>query len=132
MKAHTIVPMPIPHSIKLFITSKNPLALNGDKSIMQRIIATTRLPQSYIVFILIYRKKKYNYWTNEKNDYTNPAQWMSDAVEHAGSWWLDWFDWMAKQSEEMIPARKILDGIYDAPGKYVVNELPEDIGKDNK
>lgn len=74
-------------------------------------------------------QKKYNYWTNEKNDYTNSAQWMSDAVEHAGSWWLDWFDWMAKQSEEMIPARKIIDAMYDAPGKYVVNELPEDIDR---
>jgi hypothetical protein len=38
---------------------------------------------------------------------------------------------MAKQSEEMIPARKIIDAMYDAPGKYVVNELPEKLDKVN-
>lgn len=73
------------------------------------------------------RNKKYNYWTNPKNDYANPAQWMSDAVEHAGSWWEDWLQWVKDKSEEMVPARHIQSSLYDAPGRYVLNELPVEI-----
>ena len=70
-------------------------------------------------------KQKYNYWTNEKNAYDTAADWMSEAVEHANSWWTDWTDWLAKRSGDMIKARNIINSLYDAPGHYVLNEHPD-------
>ena len=68
-------------------------------------------------------KPKYQYWTGEKPDGSSVETWLKKAVEHPGSWWPDWFEWLKAQGDETVPARKIGDGkfkpIEDAPGSYV-------------
>ena len=67
--------------------------------------------------------KKYQYWTNDNLDAENIAEWMKGAVEHKGSWWPDWREWLGDLDPEEVPARKVLEGplpaIEDAPGSYV-------------
>jgi polyhydroxyalkanoate synthase len=68
-------------------------------------------------------KPKYQYWTGEKPDGSNVEAWLKKAVEHRGSWWPDWFEWLKAQDDETVPARKLggrkLEPIEDAPGSYV-------------
>jgi len=68
-------------------------------------------------------KTKYQYWTGEKPDGSNLEDWLKTAVEHPGSWWPDWFQWLKAQDDKTVPARKIgggkLKAIEDAPGSYV-------------
>lgn len=65
---------------------------------------------------------KYQYWTNDKGAAT-PEEWLKGATEHAGSWWPDWYQWMAPRSGKKVKARVPGDGklqpIEDAPGRYV-------------
>lgn len=67
--------------------------------------------------------KKYQYWTNDNIDAENLAEWMKGAVEHKGSWWPDWREWLGALDPEEVPARHIEAGplppIEDAPGSYV-------------
>ncbi|WGD48768.1 class I poly(R)-hydroxyalkanoic acid synthase [Bradyrhizobium sp. CB1650] len=66
---------------------------------------------------------KYQYWTNDNIKDVSVAQWMKDAVEHKGSWWPDWRDWLGGLDPEEVPARAVgsdaLPPIEDAPGSYV-------------
>ncbi|GMP01864.1 MULTISPECIES: PHA/PHB synthase family protein [Bradyrhizobium] len=66
---------------------------------------------------------KYQYWTNDNIKDVNVAQWMKDAVEHKGSWWPDWRQWLGELDPEQVPARSVgsdaLPAIEDAPGSYV-------------
>jgi polyhydroxyalkanoate synthase subunit PhaC len=66
--------------------------------------------------------QKYQYWTNEKGAGT-PEEWFKGATEHKGSWWPDWYAWIARYSGEKIKARIPGEGklkpIEDAPGSYV-------------
>ncbi|MGE3829775.1 MAG: PHA/PHB synthase family protein [Parvibaculaceae bacterium] len=66
--------------------------------------------------------QKYQYWTNDK-DAATPEEWLKGATEHTGSWWPDWYAWVAKYSGEKVKARVPGDGklkpIEDAPGSYV-------------
>ncbi|WP_456621132.1 PHA/PHB synthase family protein [Bradyrhizobium sp. P5_C12] len=66
---------------------------------------------------------KYQYWTNDAIKDVNVAQWMKDAVEHKGSWWPDWREWLGGLDPEEVPARAVgseaLPPIEDAPGSYV-------------
>jgi polyhydroxyalkanoate synthase len=66
--------------------------------------------------------KKYQYWTNDAPVETIAA-WREGSVEHPGSWWPDWDQWLAPLSGEKIPARVPGDGglevLGDAPGEYV-------------
>jgi polyhydroxyalkanoate synthase len=66
---------------------------------------------------------KYQYWTNDNIKDVNVAQWMKDAVEHKGSWWPDWREWLGGLDPEEVPARSVgseaLPPIEDAPGSYV-------------
>ncbi|MDH2354530.1 class I poly(R)-hydroxyalkanoic acid synthase [Bradyrhizobium sp. SSUT18] len=66
---------------------------------------------------------KYQYWTNGNVKDVNVAQWMKDAVEHKGSWWPDWREWLGGLDPEEVPARAVgseaLPPIEDAPGSYV-------------
>ena len=37
---------------------------------------------------------KYQYWTNDNIEAGSVAEWMKGAVEHKGSWWPDWLQWL--------------------------------------
>jgi polyhydroxyalkanoate synthase subunit PhaC len=67
-------------------------------------------------------RPKYQYWlggppSGEFED------WFKSAIEHKGSWWPDWLEWMIRQSPQKVPSRLPGDGdlppICDAPGEYV-------------
>ena len=66
---------------------------------------------------------KYQYWTNDNIKDVNVAQWMKGAMEHKGSWWPDWRQWLGELDPEQVPARSVgsdaLPPIEDAPGSYV-------------
>jgi len=68
------------------------------------------------------KANKYNYWTNDKAP-SDPEDWLKDAEQHAGSWWIDWAKWVAGHAGEKVPARKPGSGklkvIEDAPGSFV-------------
>ncbi len=68
---------------------------------------------------------KYQYWLNDGEPRTL-AEFRDGAVEHPGSWWPDWIDWLREQDGETVPAKgKRKPGskgdkvIEDAPGRYV-------------
>ena len=65
---------------------------------------------------------KYSHWTNDKNA-KDPEVWLRGAEEHAGSWWPEWYKWVARKSGAKIAARVPGDGalevLEDAPGSYV-------------
>ena len=67
-------------------------------------------------------KLKYQYWTGDA-PVGNLDNWIKKAVEHPGSWWPDWIEWIKAQAGEMVPAREpgggMLTPIEDAPGSYV-------------
>ena len=66
---------------------------------------------------------KYQYWTNDNIKDVTVAEWMKGAVEHKGSWWPDWRQWLGELDPEQVPARSVgsdaLPPIEDAPGSYV-------------
>src|SRR5689334_21311854 len=65
---------------------------------------------------------KYQYWTNDNIKAGSVAEWMKGAVEHTGSWWPDWLQWLESIDSERVPARnvgEVLPPIEDAPGSYV-------------
>ena len=68
-------------------------------------------------------KGKYQYWTGDKPNGVDFDGWMKTAVEHPGSWWPDWLEWLKSQDADTVPAREIGGGrfnaIEDAPGSYV-------------
>ena len=68
---------------------------------------------------------KYQYWINDKPSKTLEA-FVEGALEHKGSWWPDWFDWLKKQDLALVEAKGArvpgagkLKTIEDAPGSYV-------------
>ncbi|WP_019173388.1 PHA/PHB synthase family protein [Pseudaminobacter salicylatoxidans] len=66
-------------------------------------------------------QNKYQYWTGGEptGDFT---EWTAKAAENMGSWWPHWQNWITRQDDTRVAARKpgertpILD---DAPGTYV-------------
>jgi polyhydroxyalkanoate synthase len=68
-------------------------------------------------------KQKYQYWTGAKPRNADIESWLAKAKEQPGSWWPDWFAWLAKQGPTKVPARvpggEALKPIEDAPGSYV-------------
>lgn len=68
-------------------------------------------------------KPKYQYWTGDAPSGSDIEAWMKTAVEHPGSWWPDWLDWIKSQNDKTVPARAIGGGklkpIEDAPGSFV-------------
>ena len=69
--------------------------------------------------------QKYQYWVNEKPCGTLQS-FVEGAVEHKGSWWPDWVEWLKKQDKATveakgarIPGEGKLKAIEDAPGSYV-------------
>jgi polyhydroxyalkanoate synthase len=67
-------------------------------------------------------KPKYPYWTGGPVTGTF-EEWLATTVEHQGSWWADWVEWVTQQSPEKVPARIPGEGglepLGDAPGDYV-------------
>jgi len=65
---------------------------------------------------------KYQHWTNDQLPATLDA-WLEGAVEHPGSWWPHWANWLGQRSGKQIPARDPGKGplppIEDAPGSFV-------------
>jgi len=68
---------------------------------------------------------KYQYWVGDSKAPTLSA-FVESAVEHPGSWWPHWLEWLETQSAERVPAKgKRIPGskgdavIEDAPGRYV-------------
>jgi len=65
---------------------------------------------------------KYQHWTNDSLPPTL-EEWKAGAVEHAGSWWPHWSDWLSKRSGKQVAARDPATGplkaLEDAPGSFV-------------
>jgi len=73
------------------------------------------------------KKNKRSYWMAKpaaKKHPESPDKWLEHAVEHPGSWWVDWAKWLEDFKGTVVPARKQLGGggykvIAQAPGEYV-------------
>jgi polyhydroxyalkanoate synthase len=65
---------------------------------------------------------KYQYWTNHHHP-SGVHAWMEEAVEHPGSWWPYWSQWLSERSGGKVPARDPAKGklkpLEDAPGSFV-------------
>ena len=73
-------------------------------------------------------KNKRSYWTNDKlpaNKFpVAQSDWLTSAVEHPGSWWTDWSDWLKGHAGKQVAAPKKFGStthkvIEPAPGRYV-------------
>jgi len=70
-------------------------------------------------------KKKRSYWTGPVGTPPLKAEkWLEQATEHPGSWWPDWYDWLATFSGKKIKAAKVAGNaqypvLQAAPGSYV-------------
>ena len=70
------------------------------------------------------QSKKYQYWTGGK-PVGSLEDWMAKATETMGSWWPHWQDWIVRQDNRRVKARKPGKGgkgvkvLGDAPGSYV-------------
>lgn len=67
-------------------------------------------------------KPKYQFWTGPKPA-GEFADWVQNAKETPGTWWVDWLTWITTQANEKVPAREPgtgkLPALCDAPGEYV-------------
>jgi polyhydroxyalkanoate synthase len=68
-------------------------------------------------------KQKRHYWTNNRVT-KNPDTWFKNAEQHPGSWWDDWFTWLAGHGGERQPAVANIGNdkypiLEPAPGRYV-------------
>lgn len=65
---------------------------------------------------------KYQHWINPALPATL-EEWQAGAVEHPGSWWNHWADWLHDKSGPQVPARDPKSGplrpLEPAPGSYV-------------
>lgn len=72
-------------------------------------------------------KNKRSFWQHRSSSTALEAsadQWLENAEEVPGSWWLKWVAWLAPYGGRKIPARNLLGShqfppIEDAPGRYV-------------
>lgn len=72
------------------------------------------------------RANKRGYWTGT-GAASDAEQWLAAAVEHKGSWWNLWSEWLKPQGGKEIAARKRLGNarhkpIAAAPGSYVLEK----------
>ena len=67
--------------------------------------------------------QKYMHWLNDGHP-DRFEDWLAGAVEHPGSWWNHWAQWLSDKSGPKIPARDTTKGAFkplmDAPGSYVM------------
>jgi len=68
-------------------------------------------------------RRKYQYWTGSdpKGRYED---WLKQATEHRGSWWVDWQNWLEgldgrRVKKKRRPGGGKLKPLGDAPGEYV-------------
>jgi polyhydroxyalkanoate synthase subunit PhaC len=68
-------------------------------------------------------KGKGKHWVNEAGDAATADEWREHAVEHEGSWWADWKNWLESRSGKKVKppslGSKKNPPIEDAPGTYV-------------
>lgn len=73
------------------------------------------------------KRNKRSHWTSPAGQRKQPPaaqDWFDAAVEHPGSWWTDWAQWLAQQAGPEIAAPKKPGNarykpIEPAPGRYV-------------
>lgn len=65
---------------------------------------------------------KYPYWVNDSLP-EGAQEWLADAQQKSGSWWIDWNEWLTAHAGAKRKARqpgcKAYPPIGDAPGTYV-------------
>lgn len=68
-----------------------------------------------------------HYRMRSKSDlesYVDPATWLGESPERAGSWWPAWSDWLKERSGPAVPAVPVGNAAYPAlttaPGLYVL------------
>jgi len=66
---------------------------------------------------------KTSYLTNEQLP-TSPDEWLANATQHQGSWWVDWTRWLKQESGGLKKAVKqtgceLYPPLMPAPGAYV-------------
>lgn len=68
-------------------------------------------------------KEKYGYALND-NLSLSADEWQEKSVEHKGSWWVHWHEWLVSKNKATVPARSVGGDDYpilcDAPGTYAV------------
>ena len=68
---------------------------------------------------------KGTYWTNDAKTAT-ADEWRAAAQKHDGSWWTDWFAWLAERSGKKVAVPpmggKAYPPLQDAPGSYVLEK----------
>ncbi|MDA8308336.1 MAG: alpha/beta fold hydrolase [Deltaproteobacteria bacterium] len=76
-----------------------------------------------------HRRRSYQMATRREGEkYIDAETWVDVAPVHEGSWWIAWQDWLARLSSGQAPppetgARdKGIFPLYDAPGRYVMEE----------
>ena len=67
---------------------------------------------------------KYGYWINPAAKLAPTAEeWLTGAVPHEGSWWVNWQGWVTGHSDAKVdardPAKGALEVLEEAPGSYV-------------
>jgi polyhydroxyalkanoate synthase len=67
---------------------------------------------------------KGTYWINDSGKPGATAEeWRQNAAAHQGSWWTDWFSWLAKRSGRKVKQHALGSEHYpvlqEAPGSYV-------------
>ena len=74
---------------------------------------------------------KYHFWTNDAKALpATPDAWFEGAMQHPGSWWTDWQQWIGGlNGEDRVPARDPAKGklrpLEDAPGSFVKFRLDQ-------
>jgi polyhydroxyalkanoate synthase len=68
-------------------------------------------------------KNRRSYWTADFKP-AAPNEWLDQAAEQKGSWWLHWIDWLKQHGGKQVAARGRLGNtkykpIEPAPGRYV-------------
>jgi polyhydroxyalkanoate synthase len=66
-------------------------------------------------------RNKYGYWHNSEPPY-NADYWLQNADFTSESWWKLWNEWLIGSKVEQVKARKIVDAIEPAPGRYVLKK----------
>ncbi len=68
-------------------------------------------------------KKKYGFWSCGDSLPESPDEWLEQATNYKGSWWLDWQKWIRRHHGKKVEAQWLKVGLLkplaEAPGTYV-------------